>query len=141
MKTTPDVHEGADSERLQQMWGKRQVAASAFHEARDGDHLMIPFECDYCIFWKLRKTEPDLEHKSSDRLLMACICRVNLNAFWSNMSSTVTSNRDKVRSGLKLSEPVGLKGPYTSTIAFPHWDHCGYEVAIQMVLASRKPGK
>jgi hypothetical protein len=53
----------------------------------------------------------------------------------------VTSNRDKVRAGLNLSESVGLDGPYASTSSFPEWDHCGYEVAIQMVLASLKPGR
>lgn len=30
---------------------------------------------------------------------------------------------------------------YVVTSAFPEWDHCGYEVAIQMVLASLKPGR
>jgi hypothetical protein len=117
------------------------VSASAFHVARDGDHLMVPFECYFCIFEKLRGTEPNLEPGNKDRVLMACIRRVNLDAFWSRMTSTVTTNRDKVRSGLKLSESVGLKGPYMATTAFPHWDHCGYEVAIQMVLASLKPGR
>lgn len=57
------------------------------------------------------------------------------------MSSTVSTNKDKVRAGLKLSESVGLEGPYVVTKALPQWDHCGYEVAIQMVLASLKPGK
>ena len=141
MKTTPGLHDEIDGDRLQQAWGKRQVAMSAFLEARDGDHLMSPFECDTCIFWKLTGKEPNPENTMKDRMLLACIRRVNLDAFWSRMSSTVTTNKDKVRSAIKLSESVGLNGPFKSTSAFPTWDHCGYEVAIQMVLASLKPGR
>ena len=141
MKTTPGFEDTIDSERLKLAWGKRQIAKSAFHEARNGDHLMVPFECDTCIFWKLRGTVPNPEGCSKDKLLLGCIRRINLDAFWSRMSSTVNANRDKVRAGLKLSESVGLVGPYVVSEAFPHWDHCGYEVAIQMILASKKPGR
>lgn len=117
------------------------MSASAFLEARYGDHLMAPFECDTCIFWKLRKAKPNPEVNASDKLLLDCIRRVNLDAFWSRMTSTVLTNKDKFRAGLKLSESVGLEGPYIVTSGFPEWDHCGYEVAIQMVLASLKPGR
>jgi hypothetical protein len=44
------------------------------------------------------------------------------------------------RHGLKLSDKVGLEGPYLAQGPFPYFDHCGYEVAIQMVLQSREPG-
>jgi hypothetical protein len=100
---------------------------------------MVPFECDLCVFRKLRKHTPD-PLSPEDELLMACIRRVNLDAFWSRAKGTVLGNRDKLADGLKLSETVGLKGPYESDGAFPEWDHCGYEVAIQMVLASRRKG-
>lgn len=141
VKTTPGIHDARDGDRLQHVWGKRQASVAAFKVARDGDHLMVPFEFDICIFWKLRGVQPNPEESPQDKLLLACIRRVNLDAFWSRMTSTVTSNRDKVRAAIKLSDSVGLSGPYVAKECFPTWDHCGYEVAIEMVLASLKPGK
>lgn len=141
VKTTPGFEDDKDGDRLQHAWGKRQVSASAYHVARDGDHLMVPFECDVCIFWKLRGSGPNPDVHPKDKVLLDCIRRINLDAFWSRMTSTVSTNKDKVRAGLKLSESVGLAGPYRVTKSFPKWGHCGYEVAIQMLLASLKPGK
>ena len=91
---------------------------SAFKEARNGDHLMVPFECDMCIFWKLRGTAPDPEGCSKDKLLLACIRRVNLDAFWSRMTSTVNTNRDKVRAGLKVIEIGGPDRTVCGIIGF-----------------------
>lgn len=110
VKMTPGLNDEQDGDELQQVWGNRQVLATEFLGARDGDHLMIPFECDACIFWKFRGHMPNQTESASDNLLMSCIRRVNLDAFWSRMPSTMTTNRDKVRSGLKLSESVGLDG-------------------------------
>lgn len=73
---------------------------------------------------------------------MACIRPINLDSFWSRATSTVVANRDKTRRGLTLSESLGLKGPYEHTAtSLPDFDHCGYEVAIQMVLDSTSPGR
>jgi hypothetical protein len=43
--------------------------------------------------------------------------------------------------GLSLSERVGLAAPYVHEGSMPEQDNFGYEVAIQMVLASRQSGK
>ena len=107
---------------------------------REGDHLLIPFECDLCIFRKLKKMNPLLE-STRDVLLMACIRRVNLDAMWSRTTNIVVGNRDRIRLGLRLSDQVGLEGPYEHFGPLPFKDHCGYEVAIQMVLHSRLPGR
>jgi hypothetical protein len=129
-----------DDERLDGAWGARHRPKGEFTHARDGDHLMVPFECDYCIFFKLRGKVPD-PSQSKDNLLMGCIRRVNLDAFWSRATTTVHGNRDGVRRALKLSEQVGLSGPYIYTGELPKHDHCGYEVAIQTVLSSLRRGK
>jgi hypothetical protein len=107
---------------------------------RNGDHLLVPFECDLCIFRKLRGYEPSLELEE-DKLLLACIRRISLDAFWSRASSTVLAHRDKIRQGLTLSKLVGLEGPYVHYGTMPPVDEFGYEIAIQTVLASRRPGK
>jgi hypothetical protein len=75
------------------------------------------------------------------RLLLACIHRVTLDAFWSRASSIVAGNRDKIRQGLALSKLVGLDGPYVHYGSMPAKDTFGYDVVIQTVLASRRPGK
>jgi hypothetical protein len=40
-----------------------------------------------------------------------------------------------------MSRVVGLHGPYLHDGPMPSYDHCGYEVAIQMLLHSRHPGR
>ena len=101
---------------------------------------MTQFECDVCVFRKLyhRETNP---HSEPDRLAEACIRRVLLDAFWSRASSTVTQNASKLREGLSLSRRLGLMGPYAEPGPLPPTDHCGYEVAMQIVLSSLDPGR
>jgi hypothetical protein len=50
---------GADQERMQVPWGQRVQPSMEFRSARDGDHLMVPFECDTCIFRKLKGRLPN----------------------------------------------------------------------------------
>ena len=138
-----EVAKGSDEkdlERLTKCWGSKRRSPLDFHVARNGDHAMVPFECDLCVFRKLRKTSPDVT-PSDDRLLLACILRMNLDAFWSRASPTVTGNRDHLSFGIKISKTVGLHGPYLHDGPMPSYDHCGYEVAIQMLLHSRYPGR
>jgi hypothetical protein len=101
---------------------------------------MIPFKCALCIFRKLRGQEP-CPHSAMDKLLMACIRRMSLDTFWNRSSSTVSANKDKIRQGLSLSKLLGLKGPYVPYGAMPFHDMFGYEVAVQIVMASRRPDK
>jgi hypothetical protein len=73
-------------------------------------------------------------------LLTACLRRANLDTFWSRARGTALSNRDKVAFALKMSELVGLQGSYEADGPLPDHDHCGYEVAVEMLLHSRRPG-
>jgi hypothetical protein len=129
-----------DEERLITVWRHHRQPATEFRVGRDGDHLMIPFECDLCVFRKLKTRSPRTDFPPDKRLL-AVIRRANLDAFWSRASSTVRGNRDKVKASLDLLSSVGLSGPYEAVGTFPSFDHCGYEVAITMLLASQRPGK
>jgi hypothetical protein len=65
---------------------------------------------------------------------------MNLDAFWSRAEDTVNGNRDKLEDTLTLSNLVGLRGPCVHDRLYPDYDHCGYEVAIDMLLMSRLPG-
>ena len=63
-------------------WKGRKQNPNDFLEARNGDHLLTPFECDLCIFRKLRKQSP-IQNNAKDKLLLLMIRQMNLDAFWS----------------------------------------------------------
>jgi hypothetical protein len=65
--------------------------SARFSQARAGDHLMTPFQCETCHVRNLlgRNLRPD---KASDIELKEMIRRANLDAFWSREKSTVSSN-------------------------------------------------
>ena len=112
----------------------------AYLHGRNGDHSLVPFECDLCIFRKLRAQDPDLT-SHTDTLLLAVIRRANLDAFWSSASSTVASRRSRIKASQRFSERLGLSGPYSQIQSLPNYDHCGYEVACQILLHSLNPGR
>jgi hypothetical protein len=64
-----------------------------FKEARDGDHLMTPFQCPECHFVNITGRMPmSLCHK--DVLAMTCIKqRATLDSLWAREQPTVQSNR------------------------------------------------
>jgi hypothetical protein len=126
--------------RIEEAWGRKNPKKDDYLKARNGDHFMVPFECDTCIFRKLRKSDPTIRDPQ-DKLLLACIRRMNLDAFWSRAVDTVNGNRGTLAAKLKLSELVGLQGPCVHDGPFPDYDHCGYELAIDMLLMSRQAGK
>ena len=125
---------------MEAAWHKNHQAEDAFLVARNGDHALVPFECDLCVFRKLTRRNGPNSKNPQDQLLSALIRRVNLDAFWSRASSTVKGNAARLRKGIALSAMVGLEGPYIHEGPLPGHDHCGYEVAIQMVLHSRQSG-
>ena len=145
----PDFHiEGDDREnagdedfdRISSGWVTPKSDSDRFKQGRNGDDLTTPFECDYCIFRKLYGRNP-VEAGGLDDYSMACIRRINLDACWSRATSTVSGNASLlIRQGLRLSASVGLEGPYYPPGPVPGHDHCGYKVAIQMVLASLEKG-
>lgn len=121
-------------------WTRRQVDRHRFESGRNGDDLLVSFECDVCIFHKLYGRDSDSGNQK-DVLALACIRRINLDAFWSRARTTVETNATKVREGIRISASLGLNGPYLSPGPLPLNDHCGYEVALQMVASSREAGR
>jgi hypothetical protein len=61
-----DLEDPSKRERLQMAWGKSHEPDDEFHFARDGDHCMVLFECDLCIFRKLKKRSPDFTNPGDD---------------------------------------------------------------------------
>jgi len=126
--------------RLEPSWGEKLRPIKDFTHARDGDHLLIPFECDYCVHIKLKGYLPDMLN-ATDKLLMATIRRMILDAFWSRESSTVKANVRKAKKMIQVANSVGLPGPFWISAPPQPFDHCGYQVAIVILLLSREPGK
>ena len=133
--------EEGDEDRLMAGWNVKSSDKNRYSEARDGDDLLVPFECDFCVFCKItgRVFKPDT--LTSDDQLMTCIRRVVLDAFWSRARSTVASNTRLFREMISLSDSLGFEPPYEAPGPLPPYDHCGYKVAILMVAKSCKPGR
>lgn len=126
--------------RIQEAWKPKHRKPTDFQVGRDGDHLMAPFECDLCIFRKLKSRDPDMS-RASDKLVLGVIRRANLDVFWSRATSTVNNNRRKVNETLEICESLDIKSPFVHQHTMPAWDHAGYSVAIAILIKSRKPGK
>lgn len=105
-----------------------------FKCARDGDHMMCPFQCDMCHFYNLQGRRPGI--KPQDDVLMMCIRRANLDAFWSRESATVEANRREGIRVLGLSARLGIDDPYPERRTFPVTDSFGMLVACQSLLRS-----
>jgi hypothetical protein len=125
---------------LERAWGKRHQPPDDFLKARDGDHMMVPFECDDCILHKLNGVSVDPESQR-DVLVMATIRRANLDCFWSRSTGTVRGNKDKLILGAEMLGLVNLSGGYNHEGPMPDYNHCGYKIAMQMLLYSRRPGQ
>jgi hypothetical protein len=117
-----------DAARIEKAWGRKNPRKGDYFNDRNGDHLMVPFECDLCIFRKLGKMDP-LSRDPQDNILLACVRRMNLDAFWSRARDNVHGNRDKLADKLALSRLVGLQGPCIHDGPYPGYDHCGYEAS------------
>jgi hypothetical protein len=74
-------------QRMKSAWGNKHWSAKDFLTGRDGDHLLIPFECNVCIFRKLKGRNP-IPSNAQDLLPSACIRRMNLYMFWSQAKAT-----------------------------------------------------
>mmetsp|Transcript_11545 Transcript_11545/g.17743 ORF Transcript_11545/g.17743 Transcript_11545/m.17743 type:complete len:193 (+) Transcript_11545:458-1036(+) len=111
-----------------------------FKEARDGDHLMVTFVCDECVFWDLRERRP-IPNNVRDKAMVISIRRVILDSFWSRERSTVATNRReglmyvKIHNELGVANPCKIQGPWDVSD-----DRLGYRAAIGMMLPSMDPG-
>ena len=89
-----------------------------FQVGRNGDHLMMAFQCDLCHFRNMKKRDPRQEHYPDESLLLN-IRRANLDIMWSREPSTVAQNRNqyeraaRIAQGLEVDEELfGPMGPF-----------------------------
>ena len=132
--------EDGDNNRLRSGWKVKGLDRKRFCVGRDGDDLLVSFECDICIFTKVYKRLPDVAI-ANDVFVLGCIRRINLDAFWSRARSTVSANTFRFREMIKMSTMLGFEPPYSDPGPLPGHDHCGYRVAILMVAKSLQSGR
>lgn len=126
--------------RLRSVWKTKQRRPDDYLVGRKGEHLMIPFECDYCIFRKLQGRIP-LDEKVEDQVLLDFIRRANLDACWSRARSTVEGNAKKADMMCQFADELNLSGLFVHSRGVPTWDYCGYQIAIIMLRYSLRQGK
>lgn len=104
-------------------WLKKEKDSLRFLQGRDGDHLMTPFQCDWCVFRLLTHRIPSPTNRQ-DEFLLCVIRRANLDALWGREESTVLANRRNMDQLLRLwQDQVGMEpslpslGPYPTQIA------------------------
>mmetsp|Transcript_9714 Transcript_9714/g.14043 ORF Transcript_9714/g.14043 Transcript_9714/m.14043 type:complete len:475 (-) Transcript_9714:1604-3028(-) len=131
------MHEASDESGY--VWVKPKDKNN-FKVARMGDHLMTPFQCDFCLFYMLKGRDPIIGD-GKDALLQCCIRRANLDAFWGRASSTVLANRRHVQQMVEAWELVGMEPTLQPLGPYPSTDIQGVGVAVVMLLRSMEQGK
>lgn len=111
-----------------------------FKNVRNGDHMMVPFQCNICHFQNLKGRMP-LPGCHQGNLLLLCLCRVILDSFWSRKRSTVNSNRLERLNFFCNQELLGLEhktlpyqGPYPVEYIW------GFNLACVLVMRSLDKG-
>ena len=107
--------------------------------ARDGDHLLVPFQCDLCHFRNLTDRDPG-QLVENMRLIVATRLS-NLNAFWAREPGTVAATkREGVKIG-RLGALVGLVKLFPAMGPFPLEDTQEMEIAVCMLERSLDKGR
>ena len=112
-----------------------------FKKARDGDHVMLPFECDICHFRNCCQRDPVIGSARDENTLRA-IRRANLDAFWAREKSTVASNLARMRRDfletMTTTSILGLMPQRGNPLL---QDRVGMKAAIATLNASLRVGK
>ena len=111
-----------------------------FVEARQGDMFGVPFQCEYCWFGNLKKRDA-VSSDPLDKLILGYAIRVNLDMMWSRERGTVNGWLSNIRKGRKMSEELGLAPVDLKIEAWPVCDNQGFQVAIETLRASQRPGR
>jgi hypothetical protein len=111
-----------------------------FQHGRDGDHLLLSFQCGLCHFRNMEGRNP-IAGKALDDRVMMLIRRATLDSFWSREPATV---RGTLRNGGRLEDIVdqlGLSPVLGAMGPFPVADVTGMKLAVAMLVRSLDPGK
>ena len=114
---------------------------SMFVTAREGDHLLCPFQCDFCHFINMKDREPNMEN-AQDVFTMRCIRRANLDAFWSRRPGTVYQHFRTYQLVMDLDVALGFGDKLLPSLGpFPLKDTFGMTAAVFFVARSLMAGR
>ena len=100
-----------------------------FRFARNGDHILTPFQCDLCQFRNIQQRNPRFDDVP-DKALLVAIRRANLDAFWGRSSNTVASTRGEVKQIIRISEgSLGIRNLLPQMGPHPLKDNWGVGIA------------
>ena len=129
-----------DLERLMTAWGKNHCQPNNYLEARQGENLMIPFECNLCTFWQVKNQNP--RHQSPPyQLLLACLCQENLDSFWSRERNTAEKNTGQAAAMQRRMDLVEDHLLFFLQGGIPWGYQCGYMLVVELLLHLRQPGR
>jgi hypothetical protein len=112
-----------------------------FRGARDGDHLMCPFQCDLCHFRNIQRRNP-VPGLPKDKLLLQCtIQRASVDAFWSREASTVNANARGAKRLQEIGVSLGILAVCPPMGPFALEDTAGMAMAVSILLRSLYPGR
>jgi hypothetical protein len=125
---------------------RRLKDVGRYMTARNGDHLVCPFQCDLCHFRNIKKRNP-LNGDHLDRTLLVAIRRCNLDSVWGRESGTVASNLSIMLDYVRIGERRFGVTEESHGRAFPPQgphpveDNFGMYTACVMIEQSLRKGK
>jgi hypothetical protein len=120
---------------------KKKKDENRFLQARNGDMLCAPFQCDFCWFINLKGRMFD-ERRAEDRLNLGLIRRVNLDVFWEKEPSTVVGMLQVFSRATLSAQHLGITPAYlTSKKAWPIGDSVGFAEAMLLLWDSIQPNQ
>ena len=133
-----DPHWESSDPRILQQWNQHKKRKDDFHYARDGDHIITPFQCDLRVFRCINNRNP-VKGLSEDDTTLAFIWRANLESFWSHSPCTVNDNRSRAEQIIDSLDELGIaRGPFHDLGPTEDYDSFRYTTAIAMLSASRR---
>jgi hypothetical protein len=114
---------------------------NSFLQARNGDNLVTPFQCDLCHFWNLMNRDP-IHNLAPEIRVLKLIRRANLDALWSREPSTVSGTLLACRQGVRVAASLGFRSNLFRPMGpFPLEDSFGMGAALVMLQQSLQPGR
>jgi hypothetical protein len=129
------VYTGSDPQSL-----PSPIEVSYYLQARPGDSLFCPFECDDCVFFRITGG-PSHPNNRQHQNLLDHIRRTNLDAFWSRAPGTIRDLTWMFHEELKVGQTLSFcmfphpMGP------FPPIYEGGDRAAIGILYRTNLPGR
>jgi hypothetical protein len=122
-------------------WRKNPGDKARYKVARNGDHLVTPFQCHFCHFQILTLRNP-IPGDPRDEMLLCCLVRANLDACWGRETSTIDANRRNLLQVIQTWKRMGKK-PHVLPPLGPHapQDLFRMAAAVSMLMKLTQPGR